>query len=67
MEGFVVNLRCCFDEVLEVGMEEEILEVDKFVVGFVFNVDYFLLVLVVVDLFVVDDDWFFGIDDGERN
>lgn len=55
-EGLVVNLRCRLDEVLEVGTEEEISEVDKLAVGLVLNVDHSPPVLAAADLLVVDDD-----------
>lgn len=36
-EALVVDLRCCFDQVLEVGSGEEIAEVDELAVGLVLD------------------------------
>jgi hypothetical protein len=36
-EALVMDLRCCLDEILEVGTGEEVAEVDKFAVGLVLD------------------------------
>lgn len=65
MEGFVVSLVGCFNEILEVGFQEEVVQVYEFVVVFIFNVDDILVVLMVMDLFVVDNNGFFRVYDGK--
>ena len=55
-EGLVVDLRCCFDQILEMGAGKEISEVDKFAVVLVFNVDHAPSVLAATDLLSSNND-----------
>ena len=64
-EGLVVDLRRRLDEVLEVGAEQEVAEVDEFAVVLVLDVDNAPPVLAATDLLAVDDDGLFRADDGE--
>jgi len=36
---FIVDLACCFDQVLEMGAGEEVAEIDKLAVSLVLDVD----------------------------
>lgn len=60
-----MDLGCGLDEVLEVGAEEEVSEVDEFAVVLVLDVDDTPAVLAATDLLAVDNDALFGTDDGE--
>lgn len=60
-----MDLGCGLDEVLEVGAEEEVSEVDEFAVVLVLDVDDAPAVLAATDLLAVDNDALFGTDDGE--
>ena len=64
-EGFVVDLRCRFDQVLEVGAGEEVAQVDEFAVALVFDVDGAPAVLAAAHDFAVDVDVALRADDGE--
>ena len=64
-ERLVVDLRRRLDEVLEVGAEQEVAEVDEFAVVLVLDVDNAPPVLAAADLLAVDDDGLFRADDGE--
>jgi len=55
-----MDLRCGFDEILEMGTGEEVSEVDEFAVVFVFDVDYSPAVLTSSDLLASNDDGLFG-------
>jgi hypothetical protein len=55
-EGFVMNLRCGFDQILEVGTGEEVSEVDKFAMVLVLNVDDTPSVLSPTDLLASNND-----------
>lgn len=55
-EGLVVDLRCCFDQILEMGTGEEISEIDKFAVVLIFNVDHAPSVLASTDLLASNND-----------
>lgn len=62
-----MDLGCGLDEVLEVGAEEEVSEVDEFAVVLVLHVDHAPAVLATTDLLAVDNNALFGTDDGEGN
>jgi len=62
-----VDLRRRLDEILEVGAEEEVSEIDKFAVVLILNVDHAPSVLATTNLLAVDNDRLLGTDDGERN
>ena len=66
-EGFVVDLRSSLDQVLKVSSQEEVAQVNEFAVVLVLNVDYAPSVLAATDLLAIDDDGFFGANDGEGN
>jgi hypothetical protein len=55
-ECLVVDLRCGFDQILEVGAGEEVSEVDEFAVVLVLNVDDTPSVLAATDLLASNDD-----------
>lgn len=55
-ECLVVDLRCGFDQVLEVGASEEVSEVDEFAVVLILNVDDTPSVLATTDLLASNDD-----------
>lgn len=55
-EGLVVDLRCGFDQILEVGSGEEVSEVDKLAVVLIFDVDNSPSVLAATDLLASNDD-----------
>jgi hypothetical protein len=58
-ESLVMDLRCCLDEVLEMGTREEVSEIDKFAVVLVLNVDDSPSVLSSTDLFSTNDNRLF--------
>lgn len=64
-EGLVVDLRGGLDEILQVGSEEEVSEVDEFAVVLVLDVDDTPAVLASANLLAVDNDGLFGADNGE--
>ena len=55
-ECLVVDLRCGFDQILEVGAGEEVSEVDEFAVVLVLNIDDTPSVLAATDLLASNDD-----------
>lgn len=66
-ESLVVDLRGSLDEVLKMGAEKEVSQVDEFAVVLVLNVDDTPPVLATANLLAVDNDGLFGADDGEGN
>ncbi len=66
-EGFVVDLRGGLDQILEMGPEKEVSEVDKFAVVLVLDVNHTPAVLAATDLLAVDDNGLLGSDDGKGN
>jgi hypothetical protein len=64
-EGFVVNLRGRFDEVLEVRAGEEVAQVDEFAVSLVFDIDGAPAVLAAAHGFAIHGYAALGADDGE--
>lgn len=60
-----MNLARCFDQILQVGTEEEIAEMDEFAVVLIFDIDDAPAVLAASDLTPVDGDRSLGADDGE--
>ena len=64
-EGLVVDLRRGLDEILEVGSEEEVSQVDEFAVVIILYVDDAPPVLAAADLLSVHDDRLLGADNGE--
>ena len=66
-EGLVVDLRRRLDEILQVGAEQEVSEVDKLAVVLVLNVDDAPAVLSGWDLLAVHDDRLLRADDSEGN
>jgi hypothetical protein len=55
-ECLVVDLRCCLDQVLEMGACEEVSEIDKFAVVLVLNIDDSPSVLTTTDLLAANND-----------
>ena len=66
-EGFVVNLAGGFDQVLQVGLGQEVAEVDELAVVLVFDVDDAPLVLSTADGAAVDVDGLVAANDGKGN
>jgi hypothetical protein len=66
-EGLVVCLRCSLNEVLEVGSQEEITQVNELAVLLILNVDNTPPVLSTADLLTVDDDVLLRSHNGERD
>lgn len=66
-ESLVVSLGCGLDEVLQVGPEQEVPQVDELAVVLVLDVDNAPSVLATTDLLAVDDDVLLGADDSEGN
>lgn len=66
-ESLVVDLACRLDEILEVGAEEEVAEVDEFAVVLILHVDDAPAVLAANDLLAVDDDRPLATDNSERD
>ena len=64
-EGLVVDLRGSLDEILQVGSEEEVSEVDEFTVVLVFDIDDTPAVLATANLLAIDDDGLFGANNGK--
>ena len=64
-EGLVVDLGCCFDQVLKVGAGKEVSEVDEFAVVLVFNIDNSPSVLTSTDLLASNDDRLLGSNNSE--
>jgi hypothetical protein len=64
-EGLVVSLRGGLDEVLEVGAEQEVPEIDELAVLLVLDVDNTPPVLATTDLLAVDNDVLLRADNGE--
>ena len=60
-----MDLRCRLDEVLEVGAEQEVSEVDEFAVVLVLDVDDAPPVLASTNLLAVDNDRLLGANDSE--
>jgi hypothetical protein len=55
-ESLIVDLGCCFDQVLEVGAGKEVSEVDEFAVVLIFNIDDSPSVLTSTDLLASNDN-----------
>jgi hypothetical protein len=55
-EGLVVNLRSCFDQVLEVGACQEVSEGDEFAVVLILDINDSPSVLAATDLLSSNDD-----------
>jgi hypothetical protein len=66
-ERLVVDLRCCLDQVLEMGAGEEVSEVDEFAVVLVLDVDDSPSVLTSTDLLAANDDRLLRSNNGEGN
>lgn len=64
-EGLVVDLRGRLDEILEVGSQKEVSEVDEFTVVLVLNVNDTPAVLATANLLTIDNDGLFRADDSE--
>jgi hypothetical protein len=64
-EGLVVDLRGRLDEILEVGSQKEVSEVDEFAMVLVFNVNDTPAVLATANLLAIDNDGLFRADDSE--
>jgi len=58
-ESLVVNLRCGLDQVLEVGAEQKVPQVDEFAVILILDVDDAPPVLASADLLAIDNDGLF--------
>ena len=55
-ESLVVDLRCRFDQILEVGAGKEVSEVDEFAVVLILNVDDSPSILASTDLLASNND-----------
>lgn len=66
-ESLVVDLRGGFDEILQMGSEKEVSQVDEFAVVLIFNVDDTPAVLAAANLLAINNDGLFGADDSKRN
>lgn len=66
-ESLVVNLACCFNQVLEVSAGEKVSQINKFAVGFVFHIDDTPAVLSAANLLTINDNSFLTANDGEWN
>jgi len=55
-ESLIVDLRCGFDQVLEVGSGEEVSQVDELAVVLILDVDNSPSVLAATDLLASNDD-----------
>lgn len=64
-ESLVVDLGGSLDEILEVGSEEEVAQVDEFAVSLILDVDDTPSVLAAADLLAVDNDRLLGSDNSE--
>ena len=64
-EGLVVSLRCSLNEILQVGSQKEITQVDKLAVLLILDVDDTPPVLSATDLLAIDDDVLLGSHNGE--
>lgn len=64
-EALVVDLRGCFDKILQVGARQEVAQVDEFAVSLVFNVDGAPTVLTAADRLAVDGKGVFAADNRE--
>jgi hypothetical protein len=64
-EGFVVDLRRCLNEILEVGSEKEVAEIDEFAVILVLDVDDTPSVLAAPNLLAINNDGLLRSDNGE--
>lgn len=62
-----MDLRSCFDEILQVSTSQEIAQVYKFAVVLILNVNDSPSVLAAADLLSGNDDGFLGADDSEGN
>ena len=65
-EGLVVDLRSGLDEVLKVGSQKKVSQMDEFALVLVLDVDDTPSVLATSDLLAVDNDRFLGTNNGER-
>ena len=66
-EGLVVDLGGGLDEVLEVGSEEEVAQVNELAVLLIFDIDNTPAVLATTNLLAVDDDGLLRSNDSEGN
>lgn len=64
-EGLVVCLRCGLNEILKVGSEEEVSEVDKFAVVLIFDIDNTPAVLATTNLLAIDNNGLLGSNNSE--
>jgi hypothetical protein len=64
-ESLVVDLRCCFDQVLKMGAGKEVSEVNKFAVVLVLDIDNPPAVLTSTDLFTTNYDGLLRSDNGK--
>lgn len=64
-EGLVVDLGCRLNEVLEVGAEQEVSEVDELAVVLVLNVDHAPPVLATANLLAINNDRLLGTNNSE--
>ena len=62
-----MDLRSRLDEVLEVGAEEEVPQVDEFAVVLILDVDNTPPVLATPDLLAIDNDGLLGANNSEGN
>lgn len=66
-ESLVVDLRRGLDEVLEMGSEEEVAQVNEFTVGLILDVDDTPSILASANLLAIHNDGLLGSDDGKGN
>lgn len=66
-EGLVVDLRSRLDEILKVGSQEKVAQVDEFAVVLVLNVNDTPAVLAAANLLSVDNDGLFRADNSKRD
>lgn len=64
-ERLVVDLRRRLDQVLEVGAEKKVSEVDELAVGLVLDIDNSPPVLAAANLLAIDNDGLLGTNDGK--
>ncbi len=65
-EGLVVDLRRGLDQILEMGPEKEVPEVDEFAVVLILHVDNAPPILAAAHLLAIDDDGLLGSDEQRR-
>lgn len=64
-EGLVVDLRGGLNEILQMGSEQEVTQVDEFAVVLILDVDNTPSVLAAADLLAIDNDRLLRTDDSE--